>query len=429
MPQPTSRFEVVVIGGGFGGLNAARALAGLPVSVTLIDKRNFHLFQPLLYQVATGGLSPGDIAAPLRSVLSTQENVTVLLDEVVDIDPAARRVSLKNCTAIHYDALIIATGAESTYFGHDEWAQFAPSLKTIEDATEIRARILAAFENAEREDDTEKRKSWMRFVVVGGGPTGVELAGAIGEIARDTLRHDFRRIHPEQAEILLLDAGPRILAAMKPDLSEKAEHSLIHLGVRTRTNVRVTSIDADGVSMSTSHGDERIAARTVLWAAGVQATNLNRQLAQALGIQTDRSGRISVDSGLSIPAHPEIFVIGDAAACSQDGSLLPGTCPVAMQQGRYLSKAIAARLAQQPSPAFHYTDKGTMATIGRKSAVADLGFIRFGGVLAWLAWLFLHLLYLVGFRSRLSVALQWAFQYSTFNRGARIITSQSSLRE
>lgn len=416
--------QVVIIGGGFGGLKAAQALGKLPVEVTMIDKRNFHLFQPLLYQVATGGLSPGDIAAPLRSVLRRYRNVTVLLDEVTAIDPATRSVQLKNSPAIVYDALIVATGAENSYFGHDEWAAFAPALKTIEDATEIRRRILVTFEHAEREPDPAVRREWLRFVVVGGGPTGVELAGAIGEIARDTLRGDFRRIRPEEAEILLVDAGQRLLAAMKPDLSEKAERSLIKLGVRTRTGLRVTDIDATGITVATPTGTERIVTRTVLWAAGVRATSLNRQLAASLGIQTDNAGRIAVTPELVIPGHEEIFVIGDAARCVENGEVLPGTSPVAIQQGTYVARAIAARIKKEsPPPPFHFVDRGTMATIGRKSAVADLGFVRFGGVLAWLAWLFLHLLYLVSFRSRLVVAIQWAFQYFTFNRGARLITA------
>lgn len=424
-----SRFHVVIIGGGFGGLTAAGVLNSLPVDVTLVDRRNFHLFQPLLYQVATGGLSPGEVAAPLRSVLSKQKNATVLLDEVMSIDPAKREVKLKNSRPLKYDVVVVAAGAEGSYFGHDEWSVFAPSLKTIEDATEVRGRILSAFENAERETDPKARREWMRFVIVGGGPTGVELSGAIGEIARDTLRHDFRRINPEEAEILLLDAGPRILAAMKPDLSAKAEESLIQLGVRARTNVRVTGVDAQGVTLRGPNGEERIDARTVLWTAGVRPTPLNERLASALGIQTDKEGRIPVGPDLSITGHPEIFVIGDAAECSQDGKILPGVSPVAIQQGQYLKKAIAARVKGEPAPPFHYWDKGTMATIGRKAAVADLGFIRFGGVLAWLAWLFLHLLYLVTFRSRVSVALQWAFQYFTFNRGARLITKSDTLRE
>jgi NADH dehydrogenase len=420
-----TRPRIVIVGGGFGGLNAAQSLANLPVDVTLIDKRNFHLFQPLLYQVATGGLSPGEIAAPLRSILQSKQNVTVLLDEALDVDPAPRTL-LTSAGEIGYDMLILAAGSESHYFGHDEWTKFAPTLKTIEDATEIRRRILIAFENAERETDPAIRREWLRFVVVGGGPTGVELAGAIGEIARDTLRKDFRHIHTEESEILLLDAGPRVLSAMQPDLSSKAERSLIGLGVRARTGIKVTGIDATGISVITATGSERLATRTVIWAAGVRATTLNRTVAKALGIATDSSGRISVGSDLSIPGHPEIFVIGDAAIFVQDGHPLPGMSPVAIQQGSYLRKAIAARLKGQAAPHFHYFNTGVMATIGRKAAVVDLGFIRFGGLLAWLAWLFLHLLYLVTFRSRVIVALQWAFQYMTFNRGARLITKSNA---
>ena len=415
--------QVVIIGGGFGGLNAAQALGGLPVEVTLIDKRNFHLFQPLLYQVATGGLSPGDVAAPLRSILRRNKNVTVLLEEVTAIDPASRVVHFAAGQLV-YDVLILAAGAENHYFGNDQWAQFAPALKTIEDATEIRRRILLAFENAEREPDPALRRQWLRFAIVGAGATGVELSGAIGEIARDTLRGDFRRIHPEQAEILLLDAGARVLPAMKPDLSDKAERSLVRLGVRTRTNVHVTAIDADGISVRSAAGPERILCRTVLWAAGVRASSLGRQIAERIGCEIDSAGRVKVSADLTIPNHPEIFVIGDTALCIQGGQRLPGVSPVAMQQGWYVAKAIAARLKGRTPPPFHYTDRGTMATIGRKAAVVDLGVVRFGGTLAWLAWLFLHLLYLVTFRSRVMVAIQWAFQYATFNRGARLITRQ-----
>jgi NADH:ubiquinone reductase (H+-translocating) len=424
-----TRPRVVIIGGGFGGLQAALHLRNQPVSVTLIDKRNFHLFQPLLYQVATGGLSPGDIAAPLRSVLNHVRNLTVLLEKATFLDPDRRVVSCAAGTGIPYDFLVLAAGAEGSYFGHDDWARFAPTLKTIEDAIEIRRRILTAFERAECETNPEIRREWLRFIVVGGGPTGVELAGAIAEIARDTLRGDFRRINPEEAEILLLDAGPRVLAAMPPDLSEKAERSLIHIGVRPRANVRVTNIDSAGISLTSPNGSEHIATRTVLWAAGVRATAFNKNVAAALHITTDSAGRIAVSPDLSIPGHPEIFVVGDAAALLQDGQPLPGTSPVAIQQGQYVAKLIHARLGKQTLPPFRFHDRGSMATIGRKSAVADLGFVRFGGTLAWLAWLFLHLLYLVTFRSRVIVALQWAFQYFTFNRGARLITQDLKPRD
>jgi NADH:ubiquinone reductase (H+-translocating) len=415
--------RVVIVGGGFGGLNVAQSFGNAPVDVTLIDKRNFHLFQPLLYQVATGGLSPGDIAAPLRSILHRRKNVTVLLEEVLSIHPEKRVVQTPNAE-IPYDILVLAAGSESHYFGHEEWAAFAPTLKTIEDATEIRRRILVAFENAECASDPSLRREWLRFVVVGAGPTGVELSGAIAEIARDTLRGDFRRIRPEESEILLVDGGARVLAAMKPDLSETAERSLIALGVRPRTGIRVTSIDATGLNVTTPNGSERIPARTVLWAAGVRAASLTSNFAKQLGIDPGPSGRIPVTQDLSIAGHPEIFVIGDAALFMQDGAPLPGLSPVAMQQGWYVAKKIVAQLRGEAIPPFHYTDKGTMATIGRKAAVVDLGFVHFGGVLAWLTWLFLHLLYLVTYRSRASVALQWAFQYFTFNRGARLITQE-----
>ncbi len=422
MPNEGDGVKVVIVGGGFGGLNAAKSISKLPVDITLIDRRNFHLFQPLLYQVATGGLSPGDIAAPLRSVLSGHKNVTVLLEEAVRIDPDAR-VLVTNNSTVPYDVVILATGAQDQYYGHPEWAQFAPPLKTIEDATEIRRRILAAFENAENEPDPMARREWLKFVVVGGGPTGVELAGAIAEIANDTLRNDFRRIHPEEAEILLVDGSDRILPTFHPELSDRAERSLIKLGVRTRTGLRVTEINEEGVKIQSPHGEEHIRAKTILWAAGVQVSAIVRRLAQTLHAETDRLGRIKVAPDLSVPGHPEILVIGDIAFCVQKNEALPGMCPVAMQQGWFTAKVVEADLKGKPRPEFHYWNKGVMATIGRKAAVADLGWIRFGGVLAWLAWLFLHLLYLVSHRSKVIVAIQWAFQYFTFNRGARLITS------
>lgn len=419
------RKRVVIVGGGFGGLNAARKLSALPVEVTLIDRRNFHLFQPLLYQVATGGLSPGDIAAPLRSILSRQKNVTVLLEEVSSIDPHRRALQLSK-GELEYDFLVLATGAENHYFGNDHWAAFAPSLKTIEDATAIRSRILAAFEKAENESDEEIRRQHLRFVVVGGGPTGVELAGSIGEIARDTLRGDFRRIKPEEAQVLLLEYGPRILSSFEPALSDKAVRSLIGLGVLTRTGVKVVNIEEGALTVATRAGEEKIRASTILWAAGVRASPLARQLGEALGVEVDSGGRIRVEADLSVAGAPEVFVIGDAAWCEQGGKRLPGMCPVAMQQGWHLAKAVEARLRGIAAPPFRFRDKGTMATIGRKAAVADLGFVRFGGWLAWVVWLFLHLLYLVTFRRRVIVAIQWAFQYVTFNRGARLIERRSS---
>jgi NADH dehydrogenase len=415
--------QVVIVGGGFGGLNAALAMAKLPVEVTVVDRRNFHLFQPLLYQVATGGLSPGDITAPLRHVLRHQKNTRVLLAEVTDFDPAHREVILQN-GRLAYDYLILATGAANHYFGHGEWPAHAPGLKTIEDATEIRRRIFTAFEQAEQEQDPERRRSWLRFVVVGAGPTGVEMAGAISEIARDTLRGNFRLIQPEEAEILLLEGASRVLPAFPEDLSLKAERSLIGLGVRPRTGVRVNAIDPAGVSFAGPHGAQRIESRTVIWAAGVRPSPLGTKLAAALGAAVDREGRVAVGPDLSVPGHPEILVIGDLARCEENGRPLPGLCPVAMQQGRHVAETVRARLEHRQARPFRYWDKGTMATIGRAKAVVDLGRLHFGGWFAWLTWLFVHLLYLVSFQNRVVVAIQWAFQYLTFNRGARLITGE-----
>jgi len=414
--------RVVIVGGGFAGLTCARALRGANLDIKLIDRRNFHLFQPLLYQVASGALSPGDISAPLRSVLRHQKNVQVLMGEVTGFDPAGRRVTLADGD-VPYDTLVVAAGAESHYFGNHEWEAFAPGLKTIEEATEIRRRIFEAFEHAEREPDETMRRAWLRFVVVGGGPTGVELAGAISEIARDTLKDDFRSIHPEEAEILLLEGETRVLPPFPPDLSDRAERALIGLGVRSRTGVRVTKIDENGVVMATSEGERRIDAHTVIWAAGVRANSLGKLLAEALGASTDRGGRVVVNPDLTVTGHPNVFVIGDLAHCiGDDGKPLPGVAPVAMQQGRYVARNLICRLDAVAPGDFRYRDKGTLATIGRNAAVADFGRIHMDGFLAWLAWLFIHLLYVVGFRNRVLVALQWGFQYLTFNRGARLIT-------
>jgi len=414
--------RVVIIGGGFAGLACARGLAKTPVGVTLVDRRNFHLFQPLLYQIASGSLSPGDISAPLRSVLRHQKNTQVLLAEVVDFDVAARRVILSD-GELPYDTLVIAAGAESHYFGNDHWGQYAPSLKTIEDATEIRRRIFEAFEHAEREPDSRLRRAWLRFVVVGAGPTGVELAGAISEIARDTLRDDFRAIKTEEAEILLIEGFTRVLPPFPPDLSQSAERALIDLGVRARTGVRVTNIDSTGVEIEGPDGRQQIESHTVIWAAGVRANSLGHKVAKQTGAEIDRGGRIAVNPNLTIPHHPEIFVLGDQALCrARDGSSLPGVCPVALQQGAYAAKVIRGRTEGRAVADFEYWDKGNMATIGRNKAVADLGRLHMDGFIAWVAWLFLHLLYIVGFRNRVLVALQWGFQYVTFNRGARLIT-------
>ena len=422
MTTPGVPHRVVIIGGGFGGLYAAKSLARTPVQLTLIDRRNFHLFQPLLYQVATGGLSPGEIAAPLRHVLRRNRNTRVLLGTVVDIDVANRRVVLRD-GEVDYDTLIVATGSSHHYFGHGEWEKYAPALKTVEDATEMRSRILLAFERAEREPDAEARQAWLTFVVVGAGPTGVELAGALGEIANDTLRDNFRSIDPAGARIILVEAGERLLPAYPPDLSAHAERSLIRLFVRTMTQTAVTEVDAGGVTIRRDGITSRIATHTVLWAAGVQASPLGRILAERTGAALDKAGRVVVEPDLTIAGHSEILVIGDLANFShQTGKPLPGVAPVAIQQGGFAGRLIRARLAGQPASPFHYRDKGNLATIGRAAAVADFGRIRIAGVIAWLVWLFVHLMYLVGFDNRLVVFFKWAYSYLTFNRGARLIT-------
>ena len=414
--------RVVIVGGGFGGLYAAKGLRRAPVELTLVDRRNYHLFQPLLYQVATGALSPGEIASPLRHVLSGNPNTSVWLAEVTDIDVDGRKLVLRE-HKLPYDTLVLAAGAGNHYFGHDQWQPDAPGLKSIEDATEIRSRILRAFEAAEMETDPDARRACLTFVLIGGGPTGVELAGALGEIANDTLRHDFRHINPAEAHILLLEGGDRILSAFPPQLSEAAERSLIRLGVRTRTKALVTGIDADGVTILCDGATQRIPARTVLWAAGVAPSPLGAILCRRIGAQPDRAGRVIVEPDLSVPGHPEIFVIGDMASVThQDGKPLPGVAPVAMQQGRYVARLIGKRLRHEPVEPFHYWNKGNLATIGRRSAVADFGFIRFSGPLAWLAWLFVHLMYLVGFENRVLVLIKWTYNYITRNRGARLIT-------
>jgi NADH dehydrogenase len=420
----TTAHRVVIVGGGFGGLYAAKALRHAAARVTVIDRRNFHLFQPLLYQVATGGLSPGEITSPLRFVLRRSQNTEVLLGEVVDLDAANRRVILRD-GEVSYDTLIVATGASHHYFGNDQWARLAPGLKTIEDATEMRSRILLAFEKAERESNAEARNAWLTFVVVGAGPTGVELAGALGEIANDTLRYDFRHIIPSEARILLLEGGSRVLPSYPPDLSASAEQSLIRLGVRPMTGATVTAIDESGVTVRRASQPERIAARTVLWAAGVQASPLGRVLSERAGAALDRAGRVIVEPDLTVAGHPEILVLGDLANFShQTGKPLPGVAPVAMQEGRYAAELIQRRLRGETQSPFHYRDKGSLATIGRAAAVADFGRIHIHGLAAWLTWLFIHLLYLVEFDNRLLVAIQWAYNYFTRNRGARLITGR-----
>jgi NADH dehydrogenase len=415
--------RVVIVGGGFAGLNAARHLGTAPAQVTLVDRRNVHVFQPLLYQVATGGLSPGDIASPLRRVVRRHRNTTVWLGEVAGIDVSSRRVRLADGAEVEYDTLVIATGAENHYFGHETWRAHAPSLKTLEDATEMRRRILLAFEAAEREPVAARREAWLTFVVVGGGPTGVELAGALGEVARDTLRRDFRAIDPASARVLLVEATDRLLPLFPPGLSRRCARSLERLGVTVRTETVVTEVAEDAVTVVASGRTERIATRTLLWAAGVRASPLGRMLAKTTRAELDRSSRVVVGPDLTLPGHPEIFVAGDLAHCAdpRTGGPLPGVAPVALQQGAHVARAIRLRLAQRPVRPFRYRDKGQLATIGRAAAVADLGRLQFSGYPAWLLWLFIHLMYLVEFENRLLVFVQWAWNYLTWDRGARII--------
>jgi NADH:ubiquinone reductase (H+-translocating) len=417
--------HIVIVGGGFGGLNAAQKLGRAPAEVTLIDRRNFHLFQPLLYQVATGALSPGEIASPLRYVLNGRKNTRVVLGEVTDLDAQNRAVILKDGSRVSYDSLIVATGSTHSYFGHPEWAQLAPGLKSVEDATEIRTRVLLAFERAEKETDPAERRANLTFVVVGGGPTGVELAGALGEISRDTLRKDFRSINPADANIFLIEGEDRVLPPYSRKLSHAAERSLIQLGVQTRTGTRVTGIDEQGVTMQAASGETRIESRTVLWAAGVQASPLGHLLAERTGVALDRAGRIRVANDLTIPGHPEIFIAGDLVHLIQeDGKPVPGVAPAAIQMGRYAARSIENRLKGVKVEPFHYWDKGSVATIGRNHAVAQIGSLQFSGYFAWLAWLFIHLLYIVEFENRVLIVVQWAYDYFTHNRGARLITGE-----
>ena len=410
------RARVVIVGGGFGGLRAAKALADAPVQVTLIDRRNHHLFQPLLYQVATAALSPADIAHPIRSVLRGQPNVEVILAGVDAIDVTAKEVVLAEDEGrLPYDYLILAAGANHAYFGHDEWATDAPGLKTLEDALDIRRRILTSFEEAEREPDPARRQALMTFVVVGGGPTGVEMAGAIAEIARFSLARDFRHIDTRDAKVILIEAGSQLLGAFPDRLSRHALRDLERLGVEVRFGQPVTAIAPDAVTV----GSEIIPANTIVWAAGVQASPLGR----SLGVELDRAGRVLVNPDLSIPGHPEIFVIGDMASLKDArGRPLPGVAQVAMQQGAWAAANILRAIAGKPARAFRYRDLGNMATIGRNSAVADIRGLRLTGFVAWLAWAFVHILNLIGFRNRVLVALQWLWDYLTFQRGARLIT-------
>jgi NADH dehydrogenase len=414
-----SRPRVVVVGAGFGGLNAAQKLARLPVQITVVDRKNHHTFQPLLYQVATAGLSPGEIAAPIRWILRAHSNIEVLLEEVREFNLNSRSV-ITNEAVLPYDYLVIAAGASHAYFGHPEWEPLAPGLKTIEDALEIRRRVLLAFELAERQALTGASDFPVNFVVVGAGPTGVELAGTLAEISRHALANEFRAINPARTRILLIEGGPRVLAAYSEDLSRKAEEQLKHLGVEVSTSHMVTRVEPGAVWV----GDDRIPASVILWAAGVAASPLG----QKLGVPLDRAGRVIVQPDLSIPGHPEVFVIGDLASLQDEhGKMLPGVAPVAIQQGKWVARTIARDLEHQPRRNFHYHDKGSLATIGRAAGVAQFPGFSLSGYFAWLAWLFVHIFFLIGFRNRLIVMIQWAWSYLTYERGARLITGSNEL--
>ncbi len=414
--------HIVIIGCGFGGLAAARELAAAKVDITLIDRSNHHLFQPLLYQVATAGLSAPAIAAPIRHILAGQRNLTTLMACVADIRAERRCVVLEDGEEIAYDYLIVASGSTHSYFGHEEWARHAPPLKTLQDAFEIRKRTLMAFERAERERDEGKRVAWLTFAVIGAGATGVEMAGTLAEIGRHTLRGEFRRIDSRQARVVLLEGSDRVLPPYPPALSEKARTQLLRLGVEVRTGCRVSAIDAEGVEFATAEGEERLRTRTVIWSAGVAASPLGRALAASGGAQLDRGGRVLVAPDLSLPGQPEVFVIGDLAAISCAGRPVPGVSPAAKQMGRTAARNILLRTRQQAGMNFRYRDFGSLATIGRKAAVAMLGRFRFSGYPAWLFWLFVHLYFLIGFRNRLMVMTDWAWAYVTFQRNARIMT-------
>ena len=424
MPSP---HRVLILGGGFAGLVAAQTLKRADVDVTLLDKRNFHLFQPLLYQVATGSLSPAEIAAPLRAVLSSQKNVEVLLGEAVDIDPAAKKILLADGEAFPYDTLIIATGSQTSYYGNDHWRENAPSLKSVEEATRMRHKLLYAFERAERAETETEERAWLTFVIVGAGATGLELAGAIAEIANHTLKHDFRHIRPQEARIILMEGGPRVLPPYPEDLSAKAEKLVKNLGVEIMLGAFVTNIDAESVSYQQNETSVTLPARTVFWAGGVTATPFARKVAERLNAETDRSGRLKVQPDLTVPNHPEIFVLGDLAiSYDAKGNPLPGVAQVAIQGGRYAAKVIKARLAGRTLPPFKYFDKGDMAVIGRAAAVANVFGLHISGFIAWCIWLFIHLIYIVEFQSRIIVFIQWGFLYLSFSRSARLITGDST---
>jgi NADH dehydrogenase len=431
--------RVVVIGGGFGGLQAASKLARMPVEITLIDRRNFHLFQPLTYQVATGALSPDEVAYPLRAVFKRRRNVRVLLGEVKRVDLEGRTVRVEpgvgegGPLTIPYDTLIAAGGSRYSYFGHDEWETYAHEVKSLESALAVRAQILSAFEAAELETDEERRRAWLTFVVVGAGPTGVEIAGQIAELARDTLRRDFRSIDPRHARVLLVEAADRVLTAFPPSLSRRAALQLEHLGVTPALERTVVGVDEQGVTVAAAAGEEeRIDARTVIWAAGVTASELSGRLAELTGAELDRAGRIAVEPDLTLPGHPEVLALGDMVRIRDargEPQVLPGVAPVAMQQGRYAAALVRARLRDRPGRPFRYRDKGNVATIGRARAVADLHVVRLSGFPAWITWLVVHLFYLVGFQNRLLVLISWAFSFVTRGRGARIISSEAPRAE
>jgi NADH dehydrogenase len=406
--------HVVIVGGGFAGLNAAKVLGkNSSLRITLVDRRNHHLFQPLLYQVATAGLSPAEIASPIRSVLAGNKNTEVFMGEVTGVDLKSRKVVIEGSPPLSYDYLVLACGANHSYFGHEDWENFAPGLKTLEQATEIRRRVLLAFEQAEKESNPEKKKELLTFIVVGAGPTGVELAGAISEISRYSLERDFRNIDPSRTRVILIEAGPRILASFSPELSKRAARDLEKLGVQIWTSSRVTHVGSDGVQL----GNEGLRAATVVWAAGVQPSTLGK----SLGVPLDRVGRVIVQKDLSIAGHPEVFVLGDQACFESEEKALPGLAPVAIQQGRHAALNIVKTVAGKPRDDFKYLDKGQLATIGRKLAVLQFGKFQMGGFLAWLTWLFVHIFYLIGFKNRVFVFLQWTWSYFTFRRGARLI--------
>jgi len=426
---------VVVVGGGFGGLQAVAKLRRLPVAVTLVDRRNFHLFQPLTYQVATGALSPGEIAYPLRAIFKRNRNVHVLMAEVEDFDLEARELHLGSAegvpapATITYDTLIVSGGSRYSYFGHEEWSDHAAEVKSLESALTVRNRLLSAFEAAEWESDPERRAAWLTFVVVGAGPTGVEMAGQIGELARDTLRADFRSIDPRKARILLVEAADRALTTFPRSLSVKAGRSLEKLGVTVLTQRTVVGVDAEGVAIGGGGGKpERISSRTVIWAAGVTASGLARKLAELTGAETDRAGRVTVEPDLTLPGHQEVFALGDMVRvrdAAGGSTVLPGVAPVAMQQGRYAARVVRDRLRSRPTPTFRYRDKGNLATIGRGAAVADIKGLKLSGHLAWITWLVVHLWYLIGFQNRLLVFVRWTTSFFTHGRGARLITGQN----